>query len=244
LRLYDSPSPSFDAMLPHETFEMVFLVVDQLAYDMVLGHDFMAHFSLHPVYAARPFTIVGRPSTRSAPLLHPTTSSIVGGGIPVRGSLSPGKDQVPPVVRDEAIEDKRSSHTPSTTSSRDEIFQPVPRQAQLIDFKIKGLDVVFGKSVIGALKPNYPKFSTITSTGTEDVDVWPGPEVQADALLDDDLAMTLDYAVPDFHDEDVTLPLFDVTKPEAGPYRRLCENYRDLFVNRPGHCDLIEHSIP
>ncbi|EER20236.1 retrovirus polyprotein, putative, partial [Perkinsus marinus ATCC 50983] len=129
------------------------------------------------------------------------------------------------------------------------IFRSVPQQAQLIDFKIKGLDVVFGKPVVGAVAPandwvNYPKFSTITTTGLEDVEQWPGLNATTDMLQDDDLAMTLDYAVPDFHDEKVTLPIFDVSKPETQRYRALCEEYSSLFVNKPGHCDLVEHCIP
>ncbi|KAF4710716.1 hypothetical protein FOZ63_022919, partial [Perkinsus olseni] len=92
---------------------------------------------------------------------------------------------------------------PSSLSESDEpdiaLFRPVARQAQLIDFKIKGLDVIFGKQVVGAVLPsdsavNYPSFGLSSPTGDEEVEVWPAPGVQPDALLDDDIAMTLDYA--------------------------------------------------
>ncbi|EER02798.1 reverse transcriptase, putative [Perkinsus marinus ATCC 50983] len=63
-------------------------------------------------------------------------------------------------------------------------------------------------------------------------------------LQGDDLAMTLDYAVPNFHDEKVTFPIFDVSKPETRRYGALCEEYSSFFVNKPGHCGLVEHGIP
>ncbi|EER12477.1 hypothetical protein Pmar_PMAR007608 [Perkinsus marinus ATCC 50983] len=112
--------------------------------------------------------------------------------------------------------------------SDDTIFRSVPQQAQLIDIKIKGLGVVFGKPVVSAVAPtndwvNYPKSSTITTAGSEDVEQWPGLNATTDMLQYDDLARTLDYAVPDFHDEKVPLAIFDVSKPETRGYRALCE---------------------
>ncbi|EER03931.1 Retrotransposable element Tf2 155 kDa protein type, putative [Perkinsus marinus ATCC 50983] len=127
-------------------------------------------------------------------------------------------------------------------------FQPVSTHANLVDFKIKGVDVVLGKSVIAAVRPSgdsvkYPKFRAFTTTGTEDTEAWPTPGISPDVLLDDDLAISSDYAVPDFHDEDKSYPTFEESRPGVSRYRSLCEEFGDLFVNKPGHCDLVDHAI-
>ncbi|EER11975.1 retrovirus polyprotein, putative [Perkinsus marinus ATCC 50983] len=85
---------------------------------------------------------------------------------------------------------------------------------------VSDLDHHAGKPVLGALLPGD------------------------DGLQGDDLAKTLEFAVPDFHDESVTFPTLPDKELDNSKYEGLCKEYSDLFLNRPGLSTVMEHSIP
>ncbi|KAF4649929.1 hypothetical protein FOZ61_000825 [Perkinsus olseni] len=73
---------------------------------------------------------------------------------------------------------------------------------------------------------------------------WPGPGVEPDSLLDGDLAQALQFAIPDFTDVGKTLPEVPKDSPAYKDLTKLCVEFGDLFKNRPGLCESMEHSIP
>ncbi|KAF4689888.1 hypothetical protein FOZ60_000991 [Perkinsus olseni] len=178
------------------------------------------------------------------PMLQQLTEKIQGLEKQLQGSGETLEQGDGPTVSPTECEEARPSSLSESAAPDIALFRPVARQAQLIDFKIKGLDVIFGKQVVGAVLPsdsavNYPSFGLSSPTGDEEVEVWPAPGVQPDALLDDDIAMTLDYAVPDFYDEDTTFPTFDTSKPEcvtqaASTYKATFDAKAKLRLFRPG----------
>ncbi|KAF4650792.1 hypothetical protein FOL46_000725 [Perkinsus olseni] len=117
-------------------------------------------------------------------------------------------------------------------------------------------DATHGKLVFAAVK-DTSKVSPLEATplcfrseSSDDKQVastpeeWPGPGLEPDSLLDDDLAQPLQFAIPDFTDVGKTLPEVPKDSPAYKDSTELCVEFGDLFKNRPGLCESMEHSIP
>ncbi|KAF4646652.1 hypothetical protein FOL47_005842, partial [Perkinsus chesapeaki] len=98
-------------------------------------------------------------------------------------------------------------------------------------------DATHGKLVFAAVKDTSKvnpleatPFCFRSETADEDKvasipEQWPGPGIEPDSLLDDDLAQALQFAVPDFTDVGKTLPVVSKDSPAYDDLTKLCNEF-------------------
>ncbi|KAF4688475.1 hypothetical protein FOZ60_002745 [Perkinsus olseni] len=72
--------------------------------------------------------------------------------------------------------------------------------------------------------------SRVPLEGLTPPETWPDEDVDPDDMKDDDIAGPMRFAVPDFQDEALEMPAFP-DEPRYEPYRRLCNEYAQLFTD-------------
>lgn len=174
LKLWDSPTPEFNTKASSTVFEIVVLVVSNLAHKIVIGHDFMRNFGMEPRYSSGvPLRFEGSPSSFSAPLVHPCFGTIPSLGTVAtvqardrvvaesnKGMIGSGPVEVPKrvsvAVQTTPDEESQGSADVSVSVLMDEgkgakSSYRVP--VGIWDIAVSDLDHHAGKPVLGALLP-------------------------------------------------------------------------------------------
>ncbi|KAF4684394.1 hypothetical protein FOZ60_007902 [Perkinsus olseni] len=229
-----------DRVDPRFPFRVEALVVDSLAYDLILGHDFMSHYGLDIQYSATPIQIVGNP-----PLKEPSSLPWFVEH-PVQAANLKGKAESYCLS---------SQHTSCAATSPDNDSFDLSCPEYLVagagtkinvvpltdeELREKGWPIPRSSSAPTPSATSVPPASDLVAAG-----MWPPPGYEdTDDLQDDPLADPLRFAVPDFRDTSIQLPEFcSSPSEEQRPVAALCEEFSDLFAVRPGFCNSASHCI-
>ncbi|KAF4709532.1 hypothetical protein FOZ62_028685, partial [Perkinsus olseni] len=174
LKLWDSPSIVHDPSTDSAVFEVVVLVVSNLAHKIVIGHDFMRNFGMEPRYSSGvPLRFEGSPLSCSAPLVHPCFGSIplLGAAASLKAKGRRDVDFDKDLKRDGSVEGSTGvSVAVQTTPEVDPLESPSVSVSVLMgegkgarssyrvpvgiwDIATSDLDHHAGKPVLGALLP-------------------------------------------------------------------------------------------
>ncbi|EER14461.1 hypothetical protein Pmar_PMAR021215 [Perkinsus marinus ATCC 50983] len=220
---------------PKFSFCVDALVVDSLAYDLILGHDFMSHYDLDIQYSARPIRIVGTYSKEEPSALpwfveHPVQAANL-----EDKAKSYCKSQPPSCVVTLTDNDSYDLSCPEyLLAGAGTKVNVVPLTDD--ELREKGWPVPGSHPVPTPSSSSIPPRSELLAAG-----VWPPPGYEdTDELQDDPLSDPLRFAVPDFRDTSVQLPDFcGSPSKEQRPVAELCEEFSDLFAVRPGFLRLL-----
>ncbi|KAF4700210.1 hypothetical protein FOZ62_000575, partial [Perkinsus olseni] len=231
---------------PRVPFNVSALVVESLAYDLILGHDFMSHFGLDIRYSDDPVKITGDRPKEEAPRTawfseHPVQASnlcMKAHYYTSSSSSSARSASVAMAGREDYANDSFDLSCPEyLPASAGLKVQVTP----LSDEQLREKNLPVMSDGI----PMVPPSATPPEDELVPVESWPPPGFQdVDDLEGDPLADPLRFAVPDFGDTSIRLPDFcDDPSAERRPVATLCEEFSDLFAVRPGYCEAAEHCI-
>ncbi|KAF4651961.1 hypothetical protein FOL47_011334, partial [Perkinsus chesapeaki] len=197
VEVYDSEDAR-KGVLPSESdpripFPVSALVVDSLAYDVILGHDFLNHFGLDIRYSESPTRIVGQTSC--------TVQAVQAANLSSRVQVyAPSSKE--PDGNDEILNDSFDLSCPEylpAGAGRKVAVMPLT-DAELRD---KGLPLLSG------LKPSALASARPAPEELLSPRHWPPPGFEdLDEHQDDPITDPLRFAVPDFTDNSIKLPDF------------------------------------
>ncbi|KAF4649070.1 hypothetical protein FOL47_002445, partial [Perkinsus chesapeaki] len=205
---------------PRIPFPVSALVVDSLAYDVILGHDFLSHFGLDIRYSESPTRIVGRWPSEDAPRIpwfteHPVQAANLSSRVQV---YAPSTKE--PDGNDEILNDSFDLSCPEylpAGAGRKVAVMPLT-DAELRD---KGLPL------LSDLKPSALASARPAPEELLSPRHWPPPGFEdLDEHQDDPITDPLRFAVPDFTDDSIKLPDFCSSPTvEQKPVAELCGEF-------------------